>query len=184
MRVPLEIRFHGLSRSDAIETHIRDQANRLERFYDDIISCRVGVEQPQMHQRFGNPYRVVVEVTIPPKKHLVAKSEPADEEQHVPLQTVIKNTFHRMERELKKAVAKKREKQAPVENYARIVRLFSDDGYGFIQTASGEEFYFHRDAVAHNDFEKLEVGTEVSFEPEMGQQGPQAGAVHIIAKPK
>lgn len=53
-----------------------------------------------------------------------------------------------------------------------IVRLFPDEGYGFLGTPYGEERYFHRNSVLHDNFDRLAVGTEVRFEPEMGDAGP------------
>jgi cold shock CspA family protein len=37
--------------------------------------------------------------------------------------------------------------------------------------------------VLHDDFERLSVGTEVRFNPQQGEQGPQASSVQIVAKP-
>lgn len=187
MQIPLEISFHGISRSDWSEAYIREQAQRLERFCDNIISCRVTVEKPHRHQHTGNPYRVRVEVRIPPHKDLVASEEPAVVDRQSQLQPVILNAFKAMERQLKEAVARRREEDAqipgPEENRGLVVRLFSQEGYGFLRTPEGREFYFHRNSVLHHDFERLALGTEVRFEAEMGEMGPQASTVQIVNKP-
>jgi hypothetical protein len=39
MQVPLQIYFHNLEPSDAVEANVRKRAERLGRYCDDIISC-------------------------------------------------------------------------------------------------------------------------------------------------
>ena len=58
--------------------------------------------------------------------------------------------------------------------HGRVVRLFPDDDYGFIETADGLEVYFHAHAVKKGKFSHLAPGTEVKFAHEAGDQGPQA----------
>lgn len=59
----------------------------------------------------------------------------------------------------------------------RIVRLFADRGYGFIETESHREVYFHANAVHGMPFEKLQVDAVVDLDIEAGHQGPQATRV-------
>ena len=63
------------------------------------------------------------------------------------------------------------------------IRLFPEDGYGFLRALDGQERYFHRNSVLHGDFGRLAVGTEVRFEPAEGEAGPQASSVQIVNKP-
>jgi len=65
---------------------------------------------------------------------------------------------------------------------ALVVRVFRDKGYGFIKTVEGEEYYFHKNSVLHDDFERLKIGTEVRFAEELGREGPQASSVQIVNK--
>lgn len=76
------------------------------------------------------------------------------------------------------------DKRGQVEDPQVQVRLFPAQDYGFIKSPSDEqEYFFHRNAVLHGDFDRLEPGTVVRFESEMGEDGPQAGTVQIISKP-
>jgi ribosome-associated translation inhibitor RaiA len=59
-------------------------------------------------QRSGNPFRVRIDVTVPPGHELVADEKPAAHEMHEPLSKVINDAFKTMERLLKKLVAKQR----------------------------------------------------------------------------
>ena len=55
---------------------------------------------------------------------------------------------------------------------ATAIRTIDDD----------RQFYFHRNSVLHDDFDNLTVGTEVRFTPELGDQGPQASSVQVVAR--
>ncbi len=186
MQVPAEISFNGVSHSDFNEGYIRERIQRLESLTDDIIACRVVVERPHAHRHTGNPFRVRVELTLPKRKELVVDKE-RNVEPHVQLSTVIRTVFDTLERQLLEVTERRRghvkTQYAEGEPNAMVVRLFPDDGYGFIKTEDGQEYYVHRNAVLHDDFERLELGTEVRFMPEMGEDGPQASSVQIVSKP-
>jgi len=188
MQVPPEISFNGLDRSEYNEDYIRERIQRLERMHDAIIACRVVVERPHRNRHTGNPFRVRVEVTIPRKGELVASKE-ENAEPKVALRTVIARTFEAMEKQLR-SVTSEQEVRAPrmmpeeLDNpHGMVVRLFPEDGYGFIKTLDGREFYMHRNSVLHDDFDELRIGTEVRFTPELGDKGPQASTVQIIGNP-
>jgi cold shock CspA family protein len=94
------------------------------------------------------------------------------------------DAFQAMERQLKERAERQRMqvKQHDVEA-AFVVRLFRDQDYGFLKTPEGREIYFHRAATVGQDWERLELGTQVRFEESMGEMGPQATTVQIIDKP-
>ena len=66
----------------------------------------------------------------------------------------------------------------------RISNLIAEKDYGFIVAGDGTEVYFHRNAVAHEGFDKLAVGDEVRFamHPGEGEKGLQASGVVPIGK--
>lgn len=197
MQIPPEISFHDMPQFDQAQGNLREQAEgyirerieRLEKFCDYITSCRVTVEQPHRHQHKGNPFRVRVEVRIPPQKDLVAIEEhaPGNKEYSDGYpQPVIRAAFQSMERQLKKVTAQTRNAPTGImteEPRGLVVRLFADEGYGFLRTPDGREFYFHRHSVLHDDFERMTIGTEVRFVEQMGEMGPQASSVQILNKP-
>ncbi len=186
MQVPLELTFRWVERTPALEQLIRERVDRLERYCDYITSCRVAVEHPQEHVREGSGWRVRVEVHIPPGHDLVARKEPADEPIHTDLKKVIKDTFEAMERQVKELVQKQRNyevKLGRAEPHAVVARLFKEEGYGFLRPLDGgPEIYFHRNAVLHEDFERLEPGAEVRYDESTGAQGPTASTVQLLTK--
>ena len=47
MDVPLEIRFHNMAPSDAIEARVRERVEKLNHLYDQLVACRVGLGGPR-----------------------------------------------------------------------------------------------------------------------------------------
>jgi cold shock CspA family protein len=66
--------------------------------------------------------------------------------------------------------------------HGRVSKLFPEQDYGFIETPEGGEIYFHRNSVLPPGFDRLEIGTEVRFAEEAGQEGPQASTVAIVGR--
>ncbi len=180
MQLPLEITYRGVEKSPEIDDLIRTKAARLDRFCDHISRCDVAVEQPNQSQREGNPFRVRIDVTVPPGHELVAEEKQIEHDMHEPLTKIINDAFKTMERQLKELVEKQRhEVKTHVEPRALITKLFGD--YGFITDGGGVDIYFHRNAVVHTAFEELKVGTEVRFDLSHGEMGPQASTVHVVS---
>lgn len=188
MQVPPQISFHGIDQSDYNEDYIRERIARLEHLHDAIISCRVVVERPHRHRHTANPFRCRIELSLPRKRELVASKE-ENAERHVELRTVVAHAFDAMEKQLRSA-ASEHERRVPElapehdeHPHGLVVRLFSEEGYGFIKTLDGREFYMHRNSVLHDQFDQLRVGTAVRFVSELGEKGPQASTVQPVASP-
>jgi len=62
----------------------------------------------------------------------------------------------------------------------RVVRLFPIDEYGYIEAEDGHEVYFHKRSVLKDAFNRLTVGSLVSFVEEPGEKGPQASTVTLV----
>jgi cold shock CspA family protein/ribosome-associated translation inhibitor RaiA len=186
MEVQPEITFRGLEKTDEIERHILEKAGKLDDIHPGVISCRVAVEKDQEHQRSGSPYRVRVVVRIPPGKEMIARREPGKGEIHERLQTAISDAFESVQRQLIKTKDKlhgKVKASPSQEATGHVVRLFREEGYGFIRAVDGQEIYFHENAVVHGNFQHLEIGTGVRYSPSAGEEGPQASTVQIVDKP-
>lgn len=186
MEVPLQVAYRDVAKTEALEQQIRDEAAKLEQVCDYMTSCRIAVEKPHEHQKQGNPYRVRLEMHVPPGHDLVVEHGAQDSEMHAPLHTVLKDAFSTARRRLKELVERQRGtvKHHPDQELGGIVeKLFREEGYGFIRTVEGQEIYFHRNSVLNDDFDRLDVGTGVRFVTEEGEKGPQASTVQIIDKP-
>lgn len=183
MKVPLELTYKDIEKTEPIDLLIREQATKLEKYFDNIISCRVALERPQ---GIGNPYGIRIIVRIPPERELVVRQDAAEGDRFEPLPTLIREAFSRMQRQLKKERDQLRgEVKAHPEQEATalVTQLFPEQGYGFLRTVDDQEVYFHRNSVLNGDFDRLEIGTGVRFQPEQGDKGLQASTVHIVDKP-
>jgi ribosome-associated translation inhibitor RaiA len=111
MNLPLELTFRGVEKTEDLERLLREKVDRLERVCDYINGCRIVVEKAQAHQDGGNPYRVRIDVTVPPRHELVAERGPVEEYVSERLSHLIRETFDAMERQLKELVEKQRGEQ-------------------------------------------------------------------------
>lgn len=180
MQVPLEISFRDV-RSDTVEPIIREHVAKLEKFCDHMTSCRVAVERPHKHARAGNPYRVRIEIKVPPGHDIVVNQGPMDQDFHEPLSAVVRNAFKAVRRQLTELTERQHgEVKTHQEPLAMVVRVFRDEGYGFLRTLDGREIYFHQNAVLHGAFAQVDVGTQVRFAESEGDKGPQASSVQIV----
>src|SRR5262249_7968907 len=59
-----------------------------------------------------------------------------------------------------------------------ICKLFPKEGYGFSLKEGAGERYFHKHALQGLPFEALKDGTDVVFNIEEGEKGPEASTVH------
>jgi ribosomal subunit interface protein len=175
MKQPLQITFHGMERSDAVEDAVRRRCEHLERFASDIMSCRVVVDQMQMHQQQGRPFGVRIDLTLPGRELVADRVQ--DEDVHV----ALRDAFDDMKRRLEDAVRQRRgaEKSHPRELHGEVARLNDAEGFGFIRTPDGQEYWFGRDNLASGRFEQLQEGTPVQFIAELAAEGPQAKRVSL-----
>lgn len=182
MQVPLEIYFHNTAKSDTIESIVRERAQRLERFADNIVSCRVTIDAPHKHHRHGKLFRVSVDVHLP-GGHVVVSRDPSEHHAHEDVAVAIRDAFDAARRRLQDYLRVERGKVKAHHEQPRgkIIALARDRDFGRIATPDGREVYFHRNSVLNADFDALEIGTLVCFDEERGDEGPQASSVHVIA---
>jgi len=183
--VPPEISFRGVERNPQLETFLERRIGKLEDICDYINGCRIAVEKPHEHQRQGNPFRVRIDLTVPPGKELAATAGQLDNDHHDELRTVIVDAFDAMERQLRELVERQRgDVKASDDLRGLVTKLFPDDEYGFLKDVqTGREVFFHRAAVVNDAYDDLQVGTEVRFVEVQGDEGPQASTVQVLGTP-
>lgn len=207
MEIPLKVTFRNMPPSAAIEANIREKAEKLETFYDRIMSCRVIVEAPHRHRHKGKAYLVRIAITVPggelvvnraPKrldaaklrlpelsgKEVIESHEPSKHAAHEDVYVAIRDAFNAAGRKLQDYARRQRGKVKVHESaaLALVNKLFPEDGFGFIQTTDAREIYFHRNSVLPPGFDQLQVGTEVYFAEEQGAKGPQASTIRFVKK--
>lgn len=102
MKTPLQITIRGIEHSDALETHIRDKANKLDEFFDRIMSCRVVVEVPHKHHHQGKQFTVRIDIGVPGSEIVVNRDHAED------VYVALRDAFDAAKRQL--------------EDYARKIR--------------------------------------------------------------
>lgn len=176
--MPLQITFRNVTRSNAIETAINEKAEKMNTFFERIMSCRVVVEESQRRHHQGKLFRIGIDITVPGKELAVSREENQD------VYVAIRDAFDAAYRQLEEHGRRRHGvvKSHAVAPQGRVLRIFPDENYGFIETDDKREVYFHRNSVLNDEFKKLSVGAEVGFIEEQGKEGPQAARV-TLSKP-
>lgn len=187
METPAAVTFRNTHVRPDIENLVRHEATKLERYGRKLVSCRVAIEEPQRHQRAGSRYRVRLEVGAGLARPIVVTRDPEDVEMHRDLRTIVLHVFRAARRQMQASLERVRgSERAPAEPRGLVERLVphsaGTDGYGFLRSLDGRTIYFHQNSVL-NGFDRLAIGTEVRFEEEDGEEGPQASTVVIVSKP-
>jgi ribosomal subunit interface protein len=102
MQIPLQITIRDMEHSDALETHIRDKANKLDEYFDRIMSCRVVVEMPHKHHHQGKQFNVRIDIGGPGSEIVVNRDHAED------VYVALRDAFDAAKRQL--------------EDYARKIR--------------------------------------------------------------
>ncbi len=173
MKIPLHITFLNVPPSDAIEAEIRKRAEKLDLFSEHVMHCQVTVDAAGKHHTQGRLYEVRVDLTLPGTELAVSHVH-----RHEDVFVVIRDAFEAAVRRLQDYVREQRGdvKTHEVPLHGHVTQLF-EEGYGFIETPDGREFYFQRDNVAYPDFDSIAVGTEVQFLEHVAAEGLQAKRV-------
>jgi cold shock CspA family protein/ribosome-associated translation inhibitor RaiA len=186
MDIPPEIAFKDTDSSEALEQLIRDRIDRLEQFHPHIVSVRAVVHVP--HRRSTDtmpPLGLAVEVALPGSRMVVAKDETERSEAAGGKSSLVGRVFDRIERQIKDHGAIDRgqvKAHAADGTTGRVVRLFPEQNYGFIEIAGSPDLYFTRNAVLDGSYDDLAVGAEVrvTVATTEGPMGPQASSVRPL----
>jgi ribosomal subunit interface protein len=81
---PVEVVFHGIERSNAVEEHVRDEVAKLERLHPQVTRCRVTIGLPHNRQQQGKLFDVHLELAVPGKE-LVVNRAPGQEDMYATL---------------------------------------------------------------------------------------------------
>jgi cold shock CspA family protein/ribosome-associated translation inhibitor RaiA len=189
--------------SAQVQAWIEQEAAKLSEFYDRIMHCRVVVELPHRHQRWGSRYHVRIDLTVPGGE-LVVKREPSlhgsiqhtldarmakhleVKVPHRELRQAIDDAFKAMGRRLQDYARRQRgdvKAHEPTPR-GRVSKLLPTERYGFLETAGGREIYFHENSVLNDGFRDLKLGATVTFAEEEGAKGPQASTVKLLRHPR
>lgn len=72
MELPVQITFRHMDPSAAVSARIEEEAAKLEAFFPRIISCRVVVEAPHRHHKWGEHFHVRIDLGVPGSELVVS----------------------------------------------------------------------------------------------------------------
>jgi ribosomal subunit interface protein len=175
MKTPLQITFRDIEHSDALEAHIREKAEKLETFFEPIMSCRVVVEMPHQHKQQGKFFSVRIDIGVPGREIVVNR------DRHEDVYVALRDAFDAAKRKLDDYSRRLRgeTKNHDTEYIGEVVRLFPDEGYGFIRRADGDELYFNADNLANTTLKQLNEGDAVKFIEDVAAEKPHAKRVSV-----
>ena len=184
MQEPLQIAFHNMEHSDMIEELVRERAARLDKFTDQIISCRIVIRAPHK-QKTGSTLGISIDIGLPGKKDVHVNREGRVHETRADAHRVVREAFDIAERQIEEHERINRGEIKHHDNlptYGRIARLNREQDFGFVETAEGVELYFHRSVVEEDAFDDLDVGSEVLYQQASYESpaGPQASVVKRV----
>lgn len=94
MQIPLQISLHGIRHSETLYQAIRDKAEKLDRYYEHITSCRVVLELNGRHKRHGKELNVRIDLKVPGGEIVVTREHDED------LQVALRDAFDAARRKL------------------------------------------------------------------------------------
>lgn len=62
MQASIQVTFHGMAHSAALEQAIRERAAKLDHFHPQLISCRAVVEEAARHKHQGKQFVVRLDI--------------------------------------------------------------------------------------------------------------------------
>jgi cold shock CspA family protein/ribosome-associated translation inhibitor RaiA len=173
----LEIESRHVDMTPRWKTEIEARMADLQRGHEDLLHGRVTLTKNPHHKKLDNVAEALIVVSLPGRHTFTARKEDKTFEE------AMRHAFEAVAIELRKY----REKRGHTEvrlpslppHHGVICKLFPQEGYGFILKEGGGEVYFHTHALQGLSFEQLEDGTEVVFNIEQGDKGPQATVVTL-----
>jgi cold shock CspA family protein/ribosome-associated translation inhibitor RaiA len=177
--LPRDVHIEGRNLEVLPEWRAKIEAElaRLQKHYHDrILHARVDIIGTA-HHRLG-AFEVQLVIVVPGDTVTLGRSG----EMVMPVLVEAFDALDRRLRQHSQVIQQKVKTHAEAEGpqHGKVVRLFPEDGYGFIEGDDGLEVYFHTHAVKKGKFKDLTPGTAVIFAQERGDQGPQATWVQPV----
>jgi ribosome-associated translation inhibitor RaiA len=106
MTTEVEVRFHGIEKSDAIEQRVREKVAKLQKHFERMTSCRVGIEAPQRNLLKPKVFQIKIEIGMPGRKPIVVSHERVGSHASEELCLALRDAFEAATRKVDDAAAK------------------------------------------------------------------------------
>jgi ribosomal subunit interface protein len=94
-----QITFRNMPVSEAVEAKIRERAVALDKFFPNIVACKVVVESTARAHQKGKLYYLRVDLTVPGKQ-IVSKRHPDAHHSHEDIYVAVRDAFDEARRQL------------------------------------------------------------------------------------
>jgi ribosome-associated translation inhibitor RaiA len=103
----VEVHFHGIEKSDAIEQRVREKIAKLQTHFERMTSCRVGIEVPQRSTpQKPKVYQIKIEIGMPRRSPIVVSHERVGSHANEELGLAIRDAFEAATRKVDGMAAK------------------------------------------------------------------------------
>ena len=182
MQVSPSISFRGMKSSPALESFLLEKVQELERFYPRITSCKIVVYRSDRHRQKGKVFVVGIDLIVPGGEIVVSREVHRDHT-HEDAMGAIREAFREARRMLEdhqRKHADHRHQHPPLCTQGEVVRVFPDEGYGFIEIFNGSEVYFRLNLISAYQWKKIDIGAKVGLMVAEGDAGPFAQKVVVL----
>jgi len=93
MHTPVEIHFHGIEKSAAVEERVREKVSKLDKHFGRMTRCRVVLEAPHRNPQKPKGYQIKIEITLPRRRPIVVRHERAGAHANAELPLAIRDAF-------------------------------------------------------------------------------------------
>lgn len=94
MELPIQITFHGMQNSAALEAAIRERAEKLGQFHAGITRCRAVVTEVARHKQQGKEFTVRLEI------HVAGGDIAINRDHHEDAHVAVRDAFDAAKRKL------------------------------------------------------------------------------------
>ncbi len=122
---PVEVHFHGIEKSQAIEQRVREKVARLEKVFGCMTSCRVGIEASQRTPQKPKVFLVKIEIGVPRRSPIIISHQRKGSHASEELMLAIRDAFGAAERKVDGAAARIAQR-AKIERGRRRPRKLAD----------------------------------------------------------
>ncbi len=107
MHIPIEITFHGVVQSDAIEGCIREEWENLSDIGAPVTYSGVIVTQPRDKHFSGDPCRLRVHLTVDGVSDITVNHDPGAGKRHDAMRLAVRDAFRVVRRRLENSMRRK-----------------------------------------------------------------------------
>ena len=75
MDTPVEVHFHGIEKSEAVEQRVREKVSKLAKHFGRMTRCRVVLEAPHRSPQKPKVYQIKIEIGVPSRRPIVVSHE-------------------------------------------------------------------------------------------------------------